>query len=220
QGHALRENLVIVGRGGEQSPHRDIDTARLFVGILSVSQVRLMDDLRESLQAPIVEAGSLHQRLERAVLALMAQLYARRVERNRIVWKLGGRREQKLRFGVDESLDQPRRRDAIDVRSWTRHPSAPFEFREIEGGLLLTPHWFRTPSPHGDDLLETPYLGSTRGPEEVDVTNALVILGKTCQLLVHSRALGRGLLLELLEEFSIPRGELAIVVIARLVEQA
>src|SRR5262249_8154670 len=121
----------------------------------------------------------------------MAQFHARRVERNRILRELGRRHEQKLRVGVDESLDQPRRCEAIDVRSWARHPSAPFEFREIEGGLFLTPHWFRTPSPHGDDLLETPYFGSTRGPEEVDVTNPLVIPGQTCQLLVHSRALGR-----------------------------
>src|SRR5262245_18419361 len=180
-----------MGGGGEQGAHRDINTARLFAGILAIAQVGLEHDLGEDIEPPITQAGSFHQGLERAVLSLMAQLHARRVERNRIVWKLGGRREQKLRVSVDESHDQPRRRDAIDVRSWARHPLAALEFREVEGRPALPAHWFWTTSPHSDDLLKTPHLGSTRRGEEVDVTNALVIFGEPRKLFLHARALGR-----------------------------
>src|SRR5262249_57620229 len=182
---------VVVGGGGEEGAPRHINTARLFVGILPVAQIRFVDDLRESLEAPITQAGSLHQGLERAVLTLMAQFHAGRIEWNRILRKPRWRREQKLRVGVDESLDQPRRRDAIDVRSWARHPPAALELRPTEGRTALAAHVLGTSSTRGDNLLETPHLGSTRGPEEVDVTNALVILGQTCQLFLHSRALGR-----------------------------
>src|SRR5438094_9234612 len=189
QGHPLRENLVIIGGRGEQRAHRDIDAARLLARILPVTQICLVHDFRQPDEPPIPQACPLEQGLERAVLALMAQLDTGRIERDRVLWKLRGWREDELRVGIDESLDQPRRRDAIDVRSWARHPPAPFEFREIEGRPVLTAHRFRTSSTHGDDLLETPHLGSARGPEEVDVTNTLMILGTTRRLFL--RALSR-----------------------------
>jgi hypothetical protein len=96
----------------------------------------------------------------------------------------------------------------------------PFELREIEGRPVLTAHRFRTSSSHGDDLLETPHLRASWGTEEIDVTDALVVLGKPGQLFMDARALRCRLLLEALEDLAIARGKLPIVEIARLVEQA
>ena len=61
-----------------------------------------MHDFREPHQAPITQAGPLEQGLERAVLTLMAELHARRIERDRVLWKLRRRREDELGLGIDE----------------------------------------------------------------------------------------------------------------------
>src|SRR5262245_39232210 len=121
----------------------------------------------------------------------MAKFHARRIKRDRVLWKLRRRREDELSLGINEPFYQPRRRDAVDVRSWARHPSAPLELREIEGRPVLTAYRFRTSRPHSDDLLETPHLRASGGTEEIDVTDALVVFDKPSQLLLHPRALRR-----------------------------
>ena len=96
----------------------------------------------------------------------------------------------------------------------------PRSLREIEGGRLLAAVGFRTSGAHGDGLLETLDLGAAGGVEEVDVANALVVLGEPGQLPVDARARGGGLPLESLEHLAVARGELPVVRVARLVEQA
>jgi len=101
----------------------------------------------------------------------------------------------------------------------TRHPSPSLECGEIERPVL-TAHRFRTSSPHGDDLLETPHLRASGGTEEIDVADALVILAEPRQLVLDPRAVRRRLLLEFLQDLAVARSELPIVQIAGLVEQA
>src|SRR5262245_56293538 len=150
----------------------------------------------------------------------MAQFHSRGIERDGVLRELCRRCEDELRIGVDESLDQPGRRDAIDM--WTRscHPSTTVKCREVEGGLGLMAQRFWTSGTHSDDLLETSHLGSAWGGEKVDVSDALVILGKPRQLLLDPWVLRRGLLLKPLEGLAIARRELSVVEVARLVEQA
>src|SRR5262245_33036194 len=78
--HALREHLVVIGRRREERTDGDVDPARLLVRILAVAQVRLVHEFAEAYQAAVAEARPLDQRLERAVLALVAQLHAGGIE--------------------------------------------------------------------------------------------------------------------------------------------
>src|SRR5437867_1429487 len=218
QRHALRQNLLVVGRRGEQRTDGDVDTPRLLVSVFPVPQVGLVDDLGEPGQAAVAQVGTLHERLERAVLTLVTELHAGRVEGNRVLRELGREREDELRLGVDEALDQPRRRDAVDVGARTRDPPAAAQPGEIEGRPFFTADGFRTSGTHGDDLLETPHLGAAGGVEEIDVTDASVLLGQARHLFLYARALHRRLLVEALQHLAIARRELSVVLIARLVE--
>src|SRR5262245_38138646 len=220
QRHALGEDLLIVGRRGQQRAHGNVDAASFLVGILPVTQVRFVHDFGQPREAPIAEVSPLHQRLECAVLAVVAQLRAGRVEGNRVLWKLGGRREDELRVPIDEALDQPRRRDAVDVRARTGDPPPAAQPGEVEGRVLFTAKWFRTSGTHGDDLLETPHLGAAGGVEVIDVTDALVLLGQARELFLQPRLLSRGLRVEALEDLAVARRELAVIVIAWLVEHS
>src|SRR5262249_13465295 len=55
--------------------------------------------------------------------------------------------------------------------------------------------------------------------EEVDVTDTLMILGQARELVLHARALRRGLLLQGIQDLSIPQGELSIVLVAWPLEE-
>src|SRR5207245_1836082 len=94
------------------------------------------NDLGEAGQAAVAQPPSLDQRLERAVLAVMAQLHAGRVERDGVLRKLRGRREHEHGLRVDEALDQPRRGDAIDVGTRAGDPAS--------AGLRFSIWWTRT----------------------------------------------------------------------------
>src|SRR5881296_2732149 len=104
QRHALRENLVVVGRRGEQRTDGDVDAAGFLVRVFPITQVRLVDDLGQAGQAAVAQAGPLDQRLERAVFAVMSELHPGGVEWDRAVGELRRRREEELRVGVDEAL--------------------------------------------------------------------------------------------------------------------
>src|SRR5262249_34438876 len=102
--HPLGEHLVVVGRGGQERADGDVDPPRLLVRVLAVPEVRLVHDLSQPGQAPIAQARPLDQRLERAVLAVVAQLHAGGVEGDGVLRKLRRRREGERRLGVDEAL--------------------------------------------------------------------------------------------------------------------
>src|SRR5262245_58463140 len=216
--HPLSEHLLIVGGGGEQRTDGDVDAPRLLVRIFAVPQVGLVDHLGQPDEATVAQAGPLQERFERAVLALVTELYAGCVEGDRVLRELGRGREDEFRVGVDEALDQPRRGDAVDVGARPCDPPPSAQSGQVEGRALFAMDGFRTSSSHGDDLLETPYLGATGGVEVIDVPDALVLPGEARELLLHARALHRRLFVEALQNLPIVGGELAVIVIARLVE--
>ena len=161
----------------------------------------------------------LYQRLEGAVLALVAELHARGVERDRVLGELRRRREDELGLGIDEALDQPRRRDAVDMRPRPRDPAPPAKLGEIERRARFAAGGFGTSGAHGDGLLETPDLRAAGGVEEVDVADTLMVLGQARQLVPHAGTGGGGLALEALEQLAVARGELPVLPVARLVEE-
>ena len=102
-----------------------------------------------------------------------------------------------------------------------RDPPPAAQLAEVEGGRgrFAAARGFGTTGTHGDGLLETPHFRAAGGAEEVDVAQALVVLGEPGHLLVHAGARRRRLAVETLEHLAVPRGELTVVVIARLVEE-
>jgi hypothetical protein len=133
----LREDLVVVGRRGEQRADCDVYAARFLVRILPVSQVSLVNDLGQPHETAVAQPCPLDQRLERAVLALMTELYTGRVERNRVLRELRRRREDELRPRIDEALDQPCRRDAVYVGTGARDSPLTAKLGEIEDRPLF-----------------------------------------------------------------------------------
>ena len=210
---------MVVGRRGEERTDRDVDAARFLVRVLAVSEVRLVDDLGQPGQAAITQAGPLDQRLEGAVLSLMAQLHPGGVERDGVVRELRRRREHEDRLGIDEALDQPRRGDTVDVGTRAGDPPTTAKLGQIERRRLLGAGRLRASGAHGDGLLDTPDLGAAGGVEEVDVTNPLVVLGNASQLLLGAERGRLRFLVELLEHLAVARRELAVVPVARLVEE-
>src|SRR5262245_14930685 len=123
--HAALEQVVIVRGGLGQRPDGQVDAGRLVARELAVVQIRLVDDLGDELHAPVLEPEPPDQRLERAVLAVVAEVGAQHVERNPLARGVGGVGERERRVGIAEPLDEPRRGDAVDVRPGARHPRAP-----------------------------------------------------------------------------------------------
>src|SRR5437867_3607491 len=137
QCHAVGEHLMVIGHRGEQRPDRDVNSARFLMGILAVAQVSLVNDLSEPDQPAVAQARAFDECLERAILALVAELRSWRVEGDRVLRELRRRCEHELGVGIDEALDQPRRSDAIDVWARARDPPSPPEFGEIERRTLF-----------------------------------------------------------------------------------
>jgi hypothetical protein len=220
QGHAVGEHLVVVGRRGEQRSDRHVDAAGFFVRVLAVAKVGLVNDLGEPGEPAIAQARPLDQRLEGAVFALMAQLHAGGVERDGILRKLRRRREDEHRLGIDEALDQPGGGDAIDVWPRASDPLPPAKGRQIEGRPGLGADRFRTSGPHGKGLLETSDLGAAGGGEEVDGTNSSMVLRKAGERVVHPRPRGLRFPVEAVEHLAVAHGELPVIAVAGLVEEA
>src|SRR5262245_64166377 len=122
--HAALEQIVVVsGRFGER-PERQVHAGRLVARELAVVQIGLVDDLGDQLDAAVLQPETLHQRLERAVLAVVPVLGAQHVERDSFARGVRGVREREDGVRVAEALDEPRRGDAVDVRARTSHPRA------------------------------------------------------------------------------------------------
>ena len=141
--HALGEDLGVVGRGGEERADGHVDAPRFLARVLAVAQVGLVHDLGEAGEAAIAQPRSLQERLEGTVLALVAELHAGRVERDRGRREFRWRRENELRLGIDEPPDEPGRRDPIDVRPRPGDPPATPQCGQIqasgEGRVGLIP---------------------------------------------------------------------------------
>src|SRR5205823_13432497 len=165
------------------------------------------------------EARALHESLERAILAVMAQLHARRVECDRVLGKLGRRREDEHGLGIDEALDQPRRRDAIDVGPGSRDPAPPTQLGEIERRRGRGTSGLWTSGAHGDGLLKTAHLGAAGSAEVVDRTDALMLFRQASKLVVRAGARTRRFPIETLEQLAVARGQMLVVLVARRVEE-
>src|SRR5436853_119883 len=85
--------------------------------LIAIVEVRLMDDLGDQLDAPVLDAEPLDERLERTVLAVMAEVGAQDVERDPLAGGVGGVGERELRVRIAETPDEPGGGDAVDVRS-------------------------------------------------------------------------------------------------------
>src|SRR5260370_30851363 len=103
----------------------------------------------------------------------MAELHARRIERDRVLRELRRRRKDELGIGIDESLDQPRRRDAIDVRARAGDPPPSTKLGEIERRPLFAAGRLPPAGAHGDGPPQTPYFGAPPGAREGAVAEAL-----------------------------------------------
>src|SRR5207247_9557823 len=77
-----------------------------------------------ALSRPVLEPEALDQRLERAVLPVMPEICAEHVEGDALSGGIGRVGEGELRVWIAEALDEPGRRDAVDVRPGPRHPGA------------------------------------------------------------------------------------------------
>src|SRR5262249_32138920 len=87
-------------------------------------QVRFVHDLGDDLHATVFDPESLHERLERAVVAVMTELRPEDVERDTFARSVRSVGELEVRLWIVKPLDQPRRRDSVDVRPRPGHPGA------------------------------------------------------------------------------------------------
>ena len=119
------EQLGVVGVHAAQTFDHASDHRRFGSRLLLGLQVELMDDAREPRHRRVVDRKAADHRLERAAAALVPELDAVHVERNRGRSQLGstlGIGEPKGGRGVDETPHQPRGRHAIDAGAWPGDP--------------------------------------------------------------------------------------------------
>src|SRR5215472_9014560 len=136
---AAQQFLVghILGRPPVQHP---VQPLPFHAAKFLVPQVGIVNDLRNALHLPVADGELLAQGLKRAVVPAMTEpLFHKHVERNRLGMGPGSGSENKSRFGINEPADQPRRRDAINPRTRSRHPDAIGKLRPLAftapGGL-------------------------------------------------------------------------------------
>src|SRR5215468_10914478 len=196
----MLEYLMIVGVCREEPSDRQIDSPCLVARELAVSQVCLVDDLSEAGEAAIPKPGPLEERLEGAVLPHVAEFGPGRVEGNsarREIFWIG---EQEGRLGVDESFDEPRRRQAVDVGPPARDPLPAPELPKIPHSPLSALRLFRWSGAHGDRLPQPLDLGPRRGVEEIELVELLVLPLELGQLSLDSLAGSRRLFVEVLQQ--------------------
>src|SRR5215469_16591509 len=129
------EQIVVVGVAGGKRADGQIHAGRLLAGELAVSQIGLVHDLRDDLDPPILDAEALDQRLEGAVLPMVAEVRPEHVEGNAFARGIRCVGEGELRIGIAEAANEPGGGEAIDVGPRPRHPGTP---AGGEGGAVAT----------------------------------------------------------------------------------
>src|SRR5262249_61574821 len=91
---------------------------------LAVLQIDVVHDLADRAQRRVLDRRIVEQHLERAAVSLMRELRVIHVEADlAATGPIPPRRhELEARVRVDETLDEPRTRDAIDVDAAAGHP--------------------------------------------------------------------------------------------------
>ena len=118
------QQQVVLGRGQLEPLDQRADRACVGGAEAAVLQVEVVHDLGDARDGRIRDAEDGAQGLERAALALMAELDAEHVERNRVRGRKGLAvdRELESASSIDEASNQPRRAHAIDAGTRARHP--------------------------------------------------------------------------------------------------
>src|SRR5712692_1523376 len=122
--HPAGKQVIVVRGGLDEAIDREIDARGLVAGELAVVEVRLMDDLGDHLDAPILDPEALDQGLERAVLAVMPEVGPKDIERDPLPRGIGRVGEGELGLRIAETLEEPGGSDTVDVSSRARHPRA------------------------------------------------------------------------------------------------
>src|SRR2546422_3543900 len=122
--HPALEQLVIVRRDLNEAVDRQVHARGLVTGELAVVQVGLVHDLGHRPDPAILEAEPPDQGLERAVLAVMAEVRAENIKRDPLAGGVGRVGKGKLCLRIAEALDEPGGGDAVDMGSRARDPRA------------------------------------------------------------------------------------------------
>src|SRR5262249_60410825 len=101
--------------------------------------------------------------------------------------------EQEGRLRIDESLDEPRRGQAVDVGPPARDPLPAPQLPKISHSPLSSLRLFRWSGAHGDRLLQSLDLSTRRGVEEIELVELLVLPLELGQIRLDPLAGGRGL---------------------------
>src|SRR5438067_11331594 len=89
-----------------------------------IIEIGVVDHFAHLVNDFVLNSESFEQCLEGAVFSVMREFSAEHVERHRATIRRNLRRENNLRFGIDEFPDQPGGADAIDLGAWTRDPGS------------------------------------------------------------------------------------------------
>src|ERR1700682_2615234 len=214
------KHIVVIWIRGEKPAESQVDPARLGARELPVAKVRLVNDLGEMREPAVPKAGPLDERLERAIVPDVAELGLRGVEGDRVRGELAGASEEERCLRIDEPLDQPGRRDAVDMGTWTRDPPASPEGTEVKCGPVRACRLFGRALTHVNCLPQSLDFGASWRVEEVELPKLLEVLGELGQVPVDPRTRGGGLPLEGLDHLPVAGRELPILRIAGLMEQA
>src|SRR5207302_2215315 len=85
-------------------------------------QIEVVHDLGDRAHALVRDAGSPHQRLQRAAILFVREIAAGHIETDLALARRRLRVEAEARLGVDETADEPRRGQAVDARVGARDP--------------------------------------------------------------------------------------------------
>src|SRR5262250_1023485 len=171
----MLEYLMVVCIRGKKPSDHEIDSSCLIARKLAVPQISLVDDLGDAGEAAIPKPSPLEERLEGAVLPHVAEFGPGRVEGNRPRRKIFWIGEQEARLGIDESLDEPRRGQAVDVGPPARDPLPAPELPKIPHSSLSSLRLFRWSGAHGNRLPQPLDLSPRRGVEEIELVELLVL---------------------------------------------
>ena len=115
---------------GRQTVDQTLNAGGVRPAELAVLEIEIVNDFRELAQGRILQVETRAHRLERTSVAFVREVGADHVERLLAGTYRSTRRvdEAKSRRGIDESPNQPRRGEPVDVRIAPRDPDTALEF--------------------------------------------------------------------------------------------
>src|SRR5215472_612107 len=168
-GRALRQTSLIVRARHRDSRDEMINSSGLWPGEFGISEVDVVDDLRDASERGVVEAKAAQQHFKGALVPLVGELRREHVKayfmRSRLVAL--GRHETELGIFVDEATNEPAACDSVDVESLPSDPGSSPEAAQVDmtkGCGRLCPS-----AKMGLESADKPLRGfPARRPEEID----------------------------------------------------